>query len=460
MRSRSLSLAVAVILLLVASSVASADTFADPAQVGPYAVGFTSFVVHDPSRQTDVGDRPIPVYLWYPVDGSRITASTPEAIYRLDPLRGSETPEPVVTPEAAPFPTTTSSLWETFGIDRAYQEPRASSAKPFPLVMFSPGLWGPAWEYLYIPPRLASHGFVVAVTTHYGETALWWDPDVTHMASAAVERPRDVSFALTRILERNGSHGDLLHGLIQPDRIAAAGHSYGGYAAMTLAGGDESVCDVFQTPLLSEWFGTPPEETCVATPADPRIKALVELDGSAWVLWWRELQRVHVPSLILGEDLDSVQGVDNIRPHAAFSGFPNLRVDVPHSAHRPSFSGYCEATLLLGQTGFLRPETVASRLGDWQCNDASLIARPVVHGLMTEYMVAFLKATLAGDLRYAPLLVPALANALEPDLGFVLSERPTLGVPADQRECRFGYFPYARSRERGIADKEYWVPCP
>jgi hypothetical protein len=456
---RLIASAVTVLVLSLAPTRATPQPFADPAQVGPYAVGFTSFVVNDPSRQTEVGDRPIPVYIWYPADRRRITAATPEAIYRLDPIRGPETPEPVITPETAPLPTTSSSQWEAFGVDRAYQDPRPSSGKPFPLVMFSPGLWGSALHVGYLATRLASHGFVVAVTTHYGEAALWWDPDVTHFASAAVDRPRDVSFALTRILERNRTHGDRLHGLIRPDKVAASGHSYGGYAAMVLAGGDDLVCDVFQTPLLSEWFGPPPEESCVASPADPRIKAIVELDGSAWVLWWRELQRVHVPSLILGEDWDTVQ-VDNIRPHAAFAGFPNLRVDVLHSAHVPTFTSKCDAMTLLGQLGFLRQETLDGLRSFNECDRPNLIAPAVAHGLITKYMVAFLKVSLEGDLRYAPLLVPAYANSREPNLGFVASELPKLGIPPEERDCRFGYFPHARSRERLAADKEYWVSCP
>ena len=95
-----------------------------------------------------------------------------------------------------------------------------------------------------------------------------------------------------------------------------------------------------------------------------------------------------------------------------------------------------------------------------ECDAPYLIRPSVAHGLITKYMVAFLKVNLAGDLRYAPLLVPARANQHEPNLGFVASERPKLGVPPDERDCRFGYFPHARSRERLQTDKEYWVTCP
>jgi hypothetical protein len=99
--------------------------------------------------------------------------------------------------------------------------------------------------------------------------------------------------------------------------------------------------------------------------------------------------------------------VDNARPHAAFSGFPNLRVDVLHSAHVPSFSGNCETARFLGQAGFFLPETVDALLSSWECDAPYLIAPAVAHGLITKYMVAFLKVNLVGDLRYAPLLVPA-----------------------------------------------------
>ncbi len=376
----SIAAVAAICSLCVAAPALARQPFADPAEIGPYAVGFTSFVVTDPSRPTDASGRPIPIYVWYPVDRRTVDAATPEAIYRLDPILGSEMPEPVVIPEVAPFPTTSSSQWEAYGADRAYQEPPPSAKGPFPLLMHSPGLGGAGWMYLYLTTRLASHGFVVVATTHVGEEALWWDAP-RHWASIAVDRPRDVSFALTRILERNQTEGDLLHGLIQPDKIAASGHSYGGYAVTALAGGDDLVCDIFKTGWGTEFFGEPPEDTCVPTPADPRIKAIVSLDGASWMSLWQEMRRVRVPSLIMGQETDRVWDM-NAFSHAFFSGFPNLRVDVLKTAHVPSFSGYCETMHLLGQVGFLSPESVEARRAVWECDLPGMIDPVVSHGLI------------------------------------------------------------------------------
>ena len=94
-------------------------------QKGPFEIGFTSFVLTDPARPGDgagFANRPIPVHLWYPVDPGTITASTPEAVYPLDPLYETSL-------------VATSTDWEAYGMDRAYQQPAPSSAAPFPLVM-------------------------------------------------------------------------------------------------------------------------------------------------------------------------------------------------------------------------------------------------------------------------------------------------------------------------------------
>jgi hypothetical protein len=121
---------------------------------------------------------------------------------------------------------------------------------------------------------------------------------------------------------------------------------------------------------------------------------------------------------------------------------------------------FCEATRVLGQVGFLLPETVALWLSSAECDAPYLIAPAVAHALISKYMVAFLKVTLSGDLRYAPLLVPVSANEREPDLGFVAAEFPRLGIPPEDRDCCFGYFPHARSLDRLRDDKNPWTnPC-
>ena len=89
-------------------------------------------------------------------------------------------------------------------------------------LVFSPGWGGPAWFHTSVGPRLASHGFVVAVIYHFGDQAWAWEPPYDHLAIAYWNRPRDMSFVLTELLNRNQTSGDLLHGLLMPDKIAAS----------------------------------------------------------------------------------------------------------------------------------------------------------------------------------------------------------------------------------------------
>ena len=107
---RRLGIVCAIVLcsVLVASA---AVRVPDPGQKGPFEVGFTTYMIFDGSR--DGGDdfpegRPIPVFVWYPVDPDSISQAVPLAEYPLDPLYGY-------------LPTSSSDYWEAEGLGRAYQ---------------------------------------------------------------------------------------------------------------------------------------------------------------------------------------------------------------------------------------------------------------------------------------------------------------------------------------------------
>lgn len=214
--------------------------------------------------------------------------------------------------------------------------PAAAAAQgPFPLVMVSPGATVYGDASLFLGTRLASHGHVVAVVEPFNELQ-WLDSGFDGFLAAIHRRPRDLSFALTELLGRSGAAGDLLHGAIDPRRVVAAGHSFGGYTALALLGGDDEPCGAFGIT-----DGATPEEVaafCQATPADPRFTAVVSLDGSGDLLRYHELSRIQAPSLVMGqanwadvlffpdrpEDLTFVA-----RPHAAMApAGHSVRVDL------------------------------------------------------------------------------------------------------------------------------------
>jgi hypothetical protein len=249
--------------------------------------------------------------------------------------------------------------------------------------MFSPG-WGlPAWFNMFVGTRLASHGFVVAAVTHFGDGWFPWEP-WDHIALAALNRPLDISYALTSLLEQSGTAGNLLHGAVRPFEVAASGHSLGGYAAMTLAGGDDSVCDSFYDDPI---FEDPPPSTCVPSLPDPRIKVIAPLDGSNQLLRFHELARIATPAQGMGQEWDALalQGRESwqARQHAAFSGHPSNRVDLDRANHY-TFTNLCGAIQLLGDKGLWPPELVDLWLG-FVCH--SYIPPAESQRLITMYMI-------------------------------------------------------------------------
>jgi predicted dienelactone hydrolase len=392
-------------MLLISLYAVAEDNVPDPGQPGPYAVGHILYVFNDASRQITGGlPRPVPVYLFYPVDPTSISESTEEARYPLDPLH--------------PFNPNLLSLsdeWEQQGIDRAYRNVEPSSDGPFPLVMVSHGWHGHAWTMLYIGTRLASHGFVVALVYHYGDAYWPWErPDLEGLAVGLINRPLDVAFALTRLLAINEIPEAILHNLINPDKIAASGHSFGGYVAAALAAGDDLACDNAGPDA--------PPETCIPVPADPRIRAIVPLDGAHQFLKFSEMARISVPTMGIGETWEAIPALGlpsswQARLHAASQGHPNYRVDIIGTDHS-SFSNMCEALPVLQSH---LPDIDFSAQQDLFCS-APLPAQEAKR-LITKYMVAFLKTNLADEPGYQSILTPGYALKNESMIEFFETEK-------------------------------------
>ena len=426
--------------LLMAFSLAYSTTFAktvaDPGQLGPYEVGFTYFLLVDDSRDTasGFGGRPIPVYMWYPVNPADIDGGTPEATYPLDPYYGS-------------MPQVGSSSFELYGLDPAYHEPESSSDTPFPLVMFSPGWGSSSLFHVSIGTRLASHGFTVAIVTHYGDRVLPWYP-LHHIAEASMNRPLDVSFALDHVLDKNNSPEDLLYGLVNPDQIAAAGWSVGGYAAMTLAGGDDMVCDTFFDPEAVADFGPPPLQTCVTSLPDPRIKVIVPLDGANQILRFYELARITIPTMGIGQEFETALDWQ-ARQHAAIQAHPSYRIDLNNSIHY-SFSDICEVYRVGGDMGIFTPEEVNEAL-EISCTDS--IPSLTAHQLVNKYMIAFLKTQLEGKTGYQHILTPGWAIKMEPDIEFFVTEKKNPNAIDEDWPDMFIYFINQPGSEMASADK-------
>lgn len=247
------------------------DQLVLPAPTGRHSVGMNELHLVDRDR-TDpwvpTGPRELMVSLWYPATvarGERVPYATAEESRLLLNMYGLTD----VPPDALTRVRTHARVGAPPVLRRA------------PLVVLSPGFSLPRWTMTTLAEELASRGYVVAAVDHTYEAAAitfpdgriaecvvcvgeWTGPEI------AASRAVDISFVLDRLLARYGR-------VIDPHRIAVAGHSMGGAAAAT-------------TML-----------------ADPRVDAGVNLDGSFQPGLETDLAR---PFLMVGAGPHGAPGTD------------------------------------------------------------------------------------------------------------------------------------------------------
>ena len=143
--------------------------------------------------------------------------------------------------------------------------------KPSPVVLFSHGLGGSREGYEYLGRHWAGCGFVSVHLQHLGsDDAVWKNVDpgermksmqrATTSLANTFNRPRDVSFTIDQLARLNADENTVLHGRLDLDRIGVAGHSYGGFTAMAIAG------QAFGPKRIREM-------------ADPRVKAVIQMSA-------------------------------------------------------------------------------------------------------------------------------------------------------------------------------------
>lgn len=100
---------------------------------------------------------------------------------------------------------------------------------PFPLVLFSHGYQATPEDYVELIGSWAATGMVVAAP-RFPLTA----SGTPEIRADVPQQPADVSFVLDQVLALDRTQGSDLEGLVDPERIAAAGHSAGGLTSALL----------------------------------------------------------------------------------------------------------------------------------------------------------------------------------------------------------------------------------
>ncbi|MDH6135703.1 dienelactone hydrolase [Kitasatospora sp. MAA4] len=265
-RTRSITLAAALLALVLPLPIAAAGTaFAAPATApavsspaitapaqqlqlprptGQYAVGTDDLHLVDRQRQDpwvpSAGPRQLMVSMYYPA------------------VHGTGRPAPYMTTAAAQdfidFEVPGSALSATaLAATRtyAYADARPEHGR-FPLVVLSPGMEQPRAMLTGLAVDLASRGYVVAVVDHTYENTGTTFPDGTTLGCTICNQPvpggpaaivdsraKDLAFTIGQLTE---SHSPWPHAdLIDRSRIAVAGHSVGGAAALATMAVDPRV---------------------------------------------------------------------------------------------------------------------------------------------------------------------------------------------------------------------------
>lgn len=156
------------------------------------AIGVRTFQYVDSAR-----NRPVVVEFWYPTDD-----------------------------RDSPCEATEDSVW----VHPREVRDVALSAKSssYPLIIMSHGHRGDRRETTWLVDSLVRQGFVVASVEHYGTSWHQYNP---LSAVCFWDRAKDISFALSRLLEN-----EELKGRIDEHRIGFVGYSMGGMTGLALAG--------------------------------------------------------------------------------------------------------------------------------------------------------------------------------------------------------------------------------
>lgn len=192
---------------------------------------------------------------------------------------------------------------------------------PYPLVVLSPGYAIGSTSYAWLAEHLASYGLVVISPEHDEELnpAVIWRSTIT--------RPQDIRNVLAHIANHVRPGGDFA-GLVDRDRVAVIGHSYGGYTALAAAGGRLDT-DAFQARCKAEQAADGPNtwlcDALVPHLGDmadqagldhvpsglwpawnaPGVDAIVSMAGDAYLFDQAGLAEISVPVMAIGGTADT-----------------------------------------------------------------------------------------------------------------------------------------------------------
>jgi predicted dienelactone hydrolase len=291
--------------LTLALAVCAAASFAKEKEketppLHPVGFSIRNFTAAPDYNWRGSGDHTLSGVVWYPAEN------------------GAEEKDQYIGPHDAPL----------FYAGRAAKDATfAPSFGKYPLVALSHGTGGSAMQMAWLGTYLAARGYVVVAINHPGNNAV--TGYTTQGFVEGWERAKDITTAITGMLS-----DPRFGGRIDPDRIGAAGFSYGGYTMMELAGATtdsnrllawcdqlKNTCSPPEMPDLMEKFKAIQQQSEVEyamhhsgdSYRDPRIHAVFAIAPAVAHAFTREsLQKVTIPvEIVVGASDQIAPSADN-----------------------------------------------------------------------------------------------------------------------------------------------------
>ena len=223
-----------------------------PTPTGPYGIGRVGFDWTDATRPDRFASKPgahreLMVYMWYPAESKSAEVTAP---YLPGATAMDATPEiqaGMREDYGSNWPLIVSGAIVSHAVANA---PIAKTPRQFPIVLLSHGLGGSGFGYTALIEHLVSHGYVVAAIDHPESAGAVWFPDgrlvgfhrdqpapglspaeqwkkmMASVSEGIEEGAADVRFVLNQLLQVNAGTS-LFAGRLDPNRVAAMGHSAG-----------------------------------------------------------------------------------------------------------------------------------------------------------------------------------------------------------------------------------------
>ena len=297
--------------------------------------------------------------------------------------------------------------------------PQGVSAERLPVIVFSHGLSSRPEDYSDGLNHLASYGYVIAAPQHVGSDIIYlkemfqgYHRDIFD-GNEFINRPLDISFVIDELARRNQTE---FAGKLDLENVGVAGHSFGGYTALAIAGATidfdylQQACDRvyggLNVALLLECRALElPRDNYQFR--DDRVQVVLAANPvNRFIFGQTGISKIDIPTILYsGSD-------DPAAPPALEQALPFAWLTVPDK-YWVLVEGQAHVNFTKLDGGIQQSIDNMTRL--------SLPSQELIGDYVNATSLAFLQVHLAGNEDYRPYLQSAYAEYLSQNQTFKLS---------------------------------------